>query len=52
MLNYLWNLPSPPSTIPVEVSSAGNFIDEILVRKNIGKKVGEGIYDSRDAEKR
>jgi hypothetical protein len=42
ILNYLWNLANPPSVISVGVTSAGNFIDEILVKKNVGQKLAEG----------
>ncbi|WP_143748840.1 hypothetical protein [Mesorhizobium sophorae] len=39
ILNYLWNLASPPIGADVVVSGGANFDLETLVKKNIAKKV-------------
>ena len=52
VLNYLWNLANPPSVISVEVTSAGNFNEEILVKKNVGQKLAKGAPGSTESKKR
>ena len=40
ILNYLWNLASPPAGVDVIVSGGENFDLESLVTKNVAKKLG------------
>jgi hypothetical protein len=38
LLNYLWDLASPPAAIDVEVSGGVGFDEEILIKKNVAPK--------------
>ncbi|MBP2435211.1 hypothetical protein ABIF38_000308 [Bradyrhizobium japonicum] len=40
ILNYLWDLTSPPAAIDVIVSGGENFDLESLIKKNIAKRLG------------
>lgn len=46
ILNYLWNLASPPTAIDVVVSGGAKFELETLVKKNLLRKVSSDNKDS------
>jgi hypothetical protein len=52
ILNYLWNLASPPVGVDVVVSGGANFDLETLVRKNFAKKVRSSTKAKRPAGKK
>ena len=52
VLDYLWNLASPPVGVDVIVSGGDKFDLETLVKKNIGKKLRVNTKAKRSPRKR
>jgi hypothetical protein len=51
ILNYLWNLGSPPTAVDVVVSGGANFDLETLIKKNFAKKLVPKRKGNRPAAK-
>ena len=51
VLNYLWNLASPPTAVDVVVSGGANFDLETLIKKNFAKKLVPKRKANRSAAK-